>query len=471
MSSPSDLFDDGQQWQDVHSNSAWTTRPTVLDPPYPPQSSSSSSSAAAATGSSARSPQLIPSVPVLTHHGQPSAPAPASSSSSAAPTAVPTTNTTHSKSPAAPFDEDLPPSYEATVVHRGIPQIHDNYDHLRGPPGQRGVDLKTRIPLDSTPAEYYQSGGGGSSSNAGGGSGSRTYGSITNQPSFSSTLAQPSAPQLLQNQTAASGQVQDDAAYARDVDRLLGPNNTSTSQHEPAYPETEEDDEPESHWTVVGDGKAWMSLVYSIIVLLPWSLFCFIWTLITLIISLVTMIIPPIGYLFVVATVTSWRALARVDLEISKLMVSRADQEKHPYRTASVFLSFSSSSSSSPLHSHSHTHSNGSITTTTETIINGQRVLVAPRRRHKNLWDKSAAHLKDTLSNRYSLKSLSYFLIWKVLFAIPVFAFVIVFAVLTIPFMFCLLPSLLHICRVFARWQFRWAILWVAEKPAPIALQ
>jgi len=462
MSSPSDPFDNGQHWQEVPSNPAWS-RPTVLDPPSPATIDTNGSQYQG-------NPQIIPSAPVF-HQAQPSAPPAPLSSSTTTPTAAASSSNGKTKVKAAPADaafEDLPPSYEATII-RNIPQIHDNYDHLRGPAGQRGVDIKTRIPLDSTPAEFYQSGGGGgtgsaSGSGAGGSSASRAYGAVSQSPHLA-VLAQPSAPNLLQNQTAASGHQQDEAAYSRDVDRLLGPSSASShpvdprtqgGHHPDLNDDLNEDDEPESHWSVVGEGKAWMSLTYMIVILLPWSVFCFVWTLLSMIIALVTMIVPPVGYVFVVAAVTSWRALARADLEISKMLVPHSVQDKHPYRNASVFVS---------LHSEADAHSPPGSSGT-----NGGGRQSPPRRRSKNVWDKGSNHLGETIRSGHTLKSLSYFLIWKVLFAIPVFCIVVVFGVLTIPFMFCLLPTLLHISRTFARWQFRWAIVWVAEKPAPIAL-
>ncbi|GJJ71352.1 hypothetical protein EMPS_03702 [Entomortierella parvispora] len=454
MSSPSDPFDNGQHWQGVPSNPAWS-RPTELDPP-----STSLASPSVTDTSDAQyrgNPQHIPSAPVL-HLAQPSAP----SSSATTPAATASASNGKTRAKPAPADasfDDLPPSYEATII-RNIPQIHDNYDHLRGPAGQRGVDIKTRIPLDSTPAEHYQSGGGsGGGSGAGGSSASRSYGAVSQSPHLA-VLAQPSAPHLLQNQTAAPGHQQDDAAYARDVDRLLGPSSAASQPNDPRgqnahHPDLDdEDDEPESHWSVVGEGKAWMSLTYMIVILLPWSLFCFVWTLLSMIIALITMIVPPVGYVFVVAAVTSWRALARADLEISKMLVPHSVRNKHPYRTASVFVSL---------------HSDTEATSPPGSSGSGGRHS-PPRRRSKNVWDKGSNHLGETIRSGHTLKSLSYFLIWKVLFAIPVFCILVVFGALTIPFMFCLLPTLLHISRTFARWQFRWAIVWVTEKPVPIAL-
>ncbi|KAF9947633.1 hypothetical protein BGZ65_008667, partial [Modicella reniformis] len=45
--------------------------------------------------------------------------------------------------------EEAPPSYEAIIAKdNDITQLHDNYDHLRGPPGQRGQDIKIRIPTE-----------------------------------------------------------------------------------------------------------------------------------------------------------------------------------------------------------------------------------------------------------------------------------------------------------------------------------
>ncbi|KAG0328417.1 hypothetical protein BG004_002535, partial [Podila humilis] len=256
-----------------------------------------------------------------------------------------------------PF-EDEPPSYDQIIV-KDLPQIHDNYDHLRGPPGLRGVDLKTRIPPDSTPASHYhQSGVGGSGSADAGAAGSSSsasragntaaspdtrYGSIPQQPNSSSYLAAPSAP--LQGQIALGPD--DDRYHHRSVDRLLGPNGQpnshlprhGVSDNSSAYDDDVDDDDDEpSHWSIVGEGRVWLGLFYGIVFLLPWSLFCFVWIIVTLIVASVAMIIPPVGYFFVVATVTSWRALARVDLALSTALVKPQIRHRYPHRIHKVFV-------------------------------------------------------------------------------------------------------------------------------------
>ncbi|KAI1310207.1 hypothetical protein EDD11_003885 [Mortierella claussenii] len=173
----SDPFDSSQAWQNVPSNSNSTWRNT-------------SSTTAAQHNHSDDIPVAIPAAPA-TPLVQPSAPSlhtssettitkmVATSSSSSTSTSTPrsaTTTTTviaaaAAKATAVAQFEDLPPSYEAAIF-KDRPQIHDNYDHLRGPVGQRGQDIKARIPLDSTPSSYYQSGGGASSGGSGSGSGS-----------------------------------------------------------------------------------------------------------------------------------------------------------------------------------------------------------------------------------------------------------------------------------------------------------
>ncbi|KAF8980243.1 hypothetical protein BGZ46_004463 [Entomortierella lignicola] len=436
---PEDPFDNGQPWQNVTSHSTW---------------SGNNLTSAAAEGET-----HIPEAPVTQQLVQPTAPMPPNHT--AIPTAVlqsPVSVATTSQGTSASevrntnantvestlFD-DLPPSYEAAII-RDRPQIHDNYDHLRGPVGQRGVDIKTRIPLDSTPSSHYQSGGSGSGSNSGGvGSSSRPeasenpgarYGSISPPQSTSSRLnniAQPSAPNILHGQVSQGRE--DDELHSRDVDRLLGP---SSDGHE--------FEEPESGWGIVGSGKAWLGLAYLIFILFPWSLFCFIWTLVTGIISAITMIVPPIGYLFLIATITSWRALARVDLVISKSLVSWQVSEKYPHAQARIFVALPESSQSL------------------------QSTRRSRSRRSKNLWQRGSEHLKATLCNKHTFGSMSYFLIWKFIFALVLFPIILLFIVVAIPFMVCLLPSLLAFARMLINWQFRWAVFWLAEKKQPIAL-
>ncbi|KAF9356173.1 hypothetical protein BGX26_005642 [Mortierella sp. AD094] len=419
-----DPFDNGQQWQNVSTHSAWsrgnltsTTSITVEEEEtFIPE---------------APTTQLVqPTAPTLPH-----------------PTATPTTATP-------------PPATEATIpaaIIKDRPQIHDNYDHLRGPASQRGVDIKTRIPLDSTPSSHYQSGGSGSGSggrSGGAGSSSRPegqdgesrarYGSISPPQSPSSRLsnvAQPSAPNILHGQVSQGRE--DDELHSRDVDRLLGPSNDHN--HHAEFRDHEHE-VPESGWSIVGVGRAWVGLAYLIVILFPWALFCFVWTIVTGLISAITMIVPPIGYLFVIATITSWRALARVDLVVSRSLVSWHVREKHPHALAKIFVRIPESVHPAPL-------------------APGTR-----RSRRKNLWQKGAEHLKATVGNKHSFTAMSYFLIWKAVFALVVFPVVLVFSVLTVPFMVCLLPTLLVFCRMLINWQFRWAVFWLAEKKQPIAL-
>ncbi|KAF9273379.1 hypothetical protein BGZ68_001567, partial [Mortierella alpina] len=258
-----DPFDNGHPWQDVPSNPA---RPRSSNNNNDIYSTAGSSSAAAADSQDLASlniPSTAAAVAAATATATaPSAPGPhapaepaiSSSQYSSTPSPVPPKQ----KQTHVAAYEDEPPSYEAAIV-RDIPQIHDNYDHLRGPPGQRGVDIKTRIPLDSTPASDYRPASAGASGSGAGGSRSnsnQSYGAIQPQrPSFAN-IAQPSAPSLLQGQ-ASEGRA-DDEAHARDVDRLLGPSLNSTHPHldhghhghHGHGPSDMEDEEPDSHWSV-----------------------------------------------------------------------------------------------------------------------------------------------------------------------------------------------------------------------------
>jgi len=194
-----------------------------------------------------------------------------------------------------------------------------------------------------------------------------------------------------------------------------------------------------------------MALAYILVVLLPWALFCFIWTLATLIVAAFSMIIPPLGYLIVIPVVTSWRALARVDLVVSRALVARHVRERYQHATAPVFVMPPGPvSASSSWNTHSTRHRR--------------------RRQTKNLWHRGAKHLKATINNKHTVKSMFYLMIWKLFYALPIFLVIIVFSVLTVPFMICLLPTLLILSRALINWQFRWAVVWLTEKPQPIAL-
>ncbi|KAF9355381.1 hypothetical protein BGX26_006629 [Mortierella sp. AD094] len=356
--------------------------------------------------------------------------------------------------------EEAPPSYEA-VITKDIPQIHDNYDHLRGPPSQRGKELKDRIPAESLSSSYYQSGtGAGASSSRGNEAGPsvpRVYPPIdSDYGSTSSPVA--SGPELGSRGPIAIGS-DEEADLAQDIDRLLGAEDTDNHSN------SQEDDEADnSCWTVAGDGQAWAALGFFIVLILPWTLFCFAWTLAFVILSSVLMIIPPLGYLFTVMSVTSWRALARVDLALSAAMVSNTVLTRFPYIPAKVFIAPEPGPAWNPPRFFGHEMP------LPEFIRQRLRNRHASRsRRPKNLWHQGAKHMKATL-DRHTISSMFYFLVWKMMFGIPIFIVVVTLFSLTIPFMVCFLPSLLVVSRTFANWQYRWAVNWLSEKPAPIVL-
>ncbi|KAF9343560.1 hypothetical protein BGX26_005561 [Mortierella sp. AD094] len=192
---------------------------------------------------------------------------------------------------------------------------------------------------------------------------------------------------------------------------------------------SQDDETDNSYWAVAGDGQAWAALGFFIVLLLPWTLFCYAWTLAFVILSSVLMIIPPLGYLFTVLSVTSWRALARADLALSAAMVSNTVQMRFPYIPAKVFIAPESGPACY----------------------------------------RGAKHMKATLDH-HTISSMLYFLVWKMMFGIPIFIVMVTLFVLTVPFMVCFLPSLLMVSRTFANWQYRWAVKWLSEKPAPIVL-
>ena len=350
--------------------------------------------------------------------------------------------------------EDAPPSYEA-VITKDIPQLHDNYDHLRGPPGQRGRDDKIRIPFDT------QEGAGGSSSN-GAGSSSAHYGATRIVHSPTSTQA----PELGLTGQIALHSDEEDEAFTQDIDRLLGADtDADNAAANGCHHSDDEDEHSHSCWNVVGEGQAWAATAYMIIVLLPWSLFCFIWTLVFMIVSGVAMIFPPLGYFFVIFSVTSWRALARVDLVMSAALVSNEVRQQSPFFTASVYIPCEPGPAWTPPTFF------GRELPLPDFIRNRLETRHAARgRRPKNLWRRGVRHLKVTVHNRHSIRSMFYFLIWKLFLALPVFVVVVVLFSVSLPLMFCFLPSLLAVSRAFAVWQYKWAVTWLSEKPAPIVV-
>ncbi|KAF9914288.1 hypothetical protein BX616_008601 [Lobosporangium transversale] len=522
---PNDPFDNGQPWLNVQSNSSvW--RASNLDSTAGDTTTTTATtsginlnSAAPVAAASENILIAIPASPV-SPVVQPTAPSlhtiattapmasqPGPSDGSAEATASRTTTTVSAGKKTATshsiqHDDDLPPSYEATIVNTkdrspnlqgyGRPQnFHDNYDHLRGPPGQRGLDIKTRIPLDSTPASHYQSGSdangstgvaSGSSSSSGRARGPSSGEQSNNGPRYGS-ISPPQGRHQSQLQNEISQGREDDELHSRDVDRLLG-TDQDQPHHQPHGAQAprsryndnvyhDADEGPESHWGVVGDGKAWVGFFFLLIGLLPWTLFCFVWTLVTLIVAGISVIVPPIGYLFVIAAVTSWRALARIDIIISRALVSWHVREKYPFKLVKVFVSVPSTASPSSSSS-SRTVTPSNTSTWSNPAVIGVAATGGPNRsrprRSRNLWHKGAEHFRATLANKHTVNTVLYFIIFKMMFALASFIFILVLAVLAIPFMVCLLPSVLIVSRKLANGQFRWAIFWLAEKGQPIAL-
>ncbi|KAF9125598.1 hypothetical protein BGW39_007283 [Mortierella sp. 14UC] len=381
----------------------------------------------------------------------------------------------HSTTPSLhtqPLPEEAPPSYD-TVIAKDIPQLHDNYDHLRGPPGQRGRDIKDRIPSESI--ARYQSGGQGGSSSSGGGSGGagsssghagpsniNTTSPYEQQPHYGATRAITHSPTTAQAPPLGlAGQIalepDNDDDFAQDIDRLLG---------EDSQTGLADNDDPSdrSCWTIIGDQSAWIALFFMIVVLLPWTIFCFAWVLSFGLVAMVLMIIPPIGYLFSVFAVFSIRALARVDLVLSALLVSDAVVAKYPYFNSQVFIAPEPGSAWQQPRLFGHT-----IPLPEFMRRRLERRQAARNRRPKNLWHRGANHLK-TILDGHTTKGFFYFVAWKMMFAIPIFVVTVVLFSLNVPFMVCFLPSLLNISKAFANWQYRWAVTWLSGKPAPIVL-
>ncbi|KAF8958595.1 hypothetical protein BGZ46_001920 [Entomortierella lignicola] len=347
--------------------------------------------------------------------------------------------------PSLPLPEEAPPSYEA-VLTKDIPQIHDNYEHLNGPPSQRGKDIKDPIPL-----EYH------SSNNSGepGPSVPRSYPSIDDN--YESTSAANTPDLGLRGPIAIVSEEEGD--FAQDIDRLLSAEDSETQSRC-----SQEDDADNSCWNVAGDGHAWAALGFHIIVLLPWTLFCFGWTLAVVLLSSVSMIFPPLGYFCTILSVTSWRALARVDLVLSAALVSDSVRSRYPYVCADIFIA------PEPGPAWKNPRIFGYEMPLPGFIERRLRNRHASRsRRPKNLWRRGAKHIRQTL-DVHTISSMFYFLVWKMMFGIPVFVVMVILFTLTVPFMICFLPSLLVVSRTLANWQYRWAVNWLTEKPAPVVV-
>lgn len=376
--------------------------------------------------------------------------------------------------------QEAPPSYEAIVTKdlSDISQIHDNYDHLRGPPGQRGQDIKIRIPAESLPSSsaYYQASG-SSSSGSGSGSGSggnngagpssvphsndtRAYGAISSGQAAGRTGIVHSPTSAQASGMGLRGQIaltpdDEEAELALDVDRLLGADNDSTDLR------SEDSDQDTSSWAIAGDPQVWWSLCYLLVILMPWTLFCFVWTFCMAMMSTLLMIIPPLGYLWTVFSVTSWRALARVDLVLSRSMVSSEVQQRYPFIPAQICIA--------PEPGPTYRAFGQSFTLPCGGCCIARRSGSRRDRRVKNLWHRSARHMRAIL-DRHSIRGMFYFTVWKMMFALPVWCIMWLFFGLTIPFMICFLPSLLVVSRTFANWHYRWSVKWLSEKSAPIVL-
>lgn len=380
-----------------------------------------------------------------------------------APPAPPSPPTSFPNTPAKTSDhdqllhtsfEDEPPAYE--VIDKDVPQLHDNYDHLRGPPGQRGQDIKGRIPADSYTSNRYSIHDNGASSSAGPSRPNpiNPYANSSNEPVHYGSSRTPLG---LTGQIALPSD--EDEQYAREVDHLLGAEDDTDTD----TGSTRKEKRDCCH--VANFGQAWLAFGYLLLGILPWSVFCFGWTLAWALAGSISLIFPPVGYVMMIFAITSWRALARVDLALSRYLVSDEIAAKYPCIYAPVYIP---REPSSPW---------------THPTVFGRKIPLpefmkrklesrhrSRSRRPKNIWARSVNHLKVTVNNAHTIKSMFYFMTWKLMLALPVFLVVVVLTCFTAPFMLCLLPTLLAVCQEFANWQYRWAVAWLSEKPSPIIL-
>ncbi|KAF9584626.1 hypothetical protein BGW38_005807 [Lunasporangiospora selenospora] len=323
-----DPFDNGQQWQSVQTSSATRSwgeaqqegSQVLRAPQQTTTTTTTTTSSSSRIGSNTQDGEgggrrVVSSTSSTT--SEPTAHESSSSKKSHGHNLVQSLFHSHSKAQTqeqtqgkASSDEQ-PPSYEASSID-SRPQLHDNYDHLRGPPGQRGVDVKTRIPLES---EESGGAGAGSSSQAAAGAGVATAAGVASYgAAHGRSPSSGQQPQGSLRGQRAIGPDQDDEAHARDTDRLLGPNHhdhhhsdsesesdcsDSDAEHGRANGARRKRDDP-SHWSVVGKRQAWLSLLYTVLVLVPWAGFCFAWTVLTMLLCILSMLIPPCGYVIVV---------------------------------------------------------------------------------------------------------------------------------------------------------------------------
>ncbi|KAF9972616.1 hypothetical protein BGZ73_004241 [Actinomortierella ambigua] len=410
------------------------------------------------------------------------------------PSAPPSTSSSHTVAPSAPhvqetyrevhdvvaplIPEDAPPSYEATVA-KDIPQIHDNYDHLRGPRAVRGIEDKTRIPLDSTPyfgpsgstggAGSSSSGAGSSSTNAGPSvprNGSPAYGSFQQQQQQQqqqqrphSQMAQPSAPRL--PELGRRGQIALDPDSPVEETNPAGGARGGHSQEADiqSYHSDESDDHDDGCWSSVSEPRPWFALLFHVIVILPWAIFCQAWVLCVGIISFVSLIIPPIGYFLIIPAVTSWRALARADLVMSELLVSNSVRLRYGSSRAKYRVFVAPEPINTPPWHLTFMGTRIPIPAVFQTWRQ-QRA----QRRSRGVWKQGVRHLKDTIKDRHTIKSFFYFAVGKFMLALFIFVVIVCFLSLSIPFMLCLLPTLLKLSTKFANLQYRWALTWLTEK-------
>jgi hypothetical protein len=182
---------------------------------------------------------------------------------------------------------------------------------------------------------------------------------------------------------------------------------------------------------------------------------------------MILMIIPPLGYLWAALSITSWRALARVDVVLARSMVSDEVQQRCPYIPAKIWVR------PEPMTPEPGANMTWRILgfeiTLPSRFFARQRRSASRRRRVKNIWQRSAKHMRALLDG-HTLKGMFYFILWKMMFALPIWCVILLFFGLTIPFMICFLPSLLIVSRAFANWQYRWSVKWLGDRPAPIVI-
>ncbi|KAF9425783.1 hypothetical protein BGZ94_007231 [Podila epigama] len=380
------------------------------------------------------------------------------------PTSTPENNDLYPDITTAPF-EDLPPAYEAAVADKDHGKNHDKNKNNSHYPTDK-------VSKGSIPSSDHQD------------SSFNTTNAYDNVGSSSSSSSCGQATPLPTDTIAADEQDHPTS----ESDPLLGIDShhdaprDNSNDHEDVVDmrndngsnDDDDDDDDNNNKNnkskknrdfcqITNSNQSWSTLLYMLLGILPWSLFCFCWTLIWALAGSAFLIFPPFGYICVIFGVTSWRALARVDLAICRAFVSKAVLEKYPCSLDHIPIYIEAE----PAAPWKHPRIFGYLLPLPHFIQSRmERNHRERQRRVKNIWARGVHHLTTTVKDLHTIRSMIYFVVFKLLLALSMFVVVVTLTCLTAPFTLCLLPSLLAVCQEFAIWQYRYAVVWLGdEKP------